>query len=348
VLPLRDLPGWDELRAGLHVVRVPMRVPFRGVSVREAVLLEGPSGWGEFAPFGEYDDAESARWLAAAVEAAWGGWPPGNRTEVPVNATVPAVPAAAVPGVLARFPGCTTVKVKVAQAGQVLADDVARVAAVRDVLGPAGRLRVDANAAWSVPAAMEALAALAPYGLEYAEQPCATLPELATLRRELGGAVAIAADESVRRAGDPERVAVAGAADLVVLKVAPMGGVAAALRVAAGCGLPVVVSSALDTSVGIAAGLALAAALPALPYACGLGTVGLMAADVVAEPLVPRAGMLPVGRVSPDPALLASLAAPPDVRARWEARLLRCLDLLRAGGAGEGGAPTAGATGVSA
>jgi O-succinylbenzoate synthase len=330
VLPTRDLPGWDELRAGLHVVRVPMRVPFRGVSVREAVLLQGPSGWGEFAPFGEYDDAESARWLAAAVEAAWGGWPAGRRTEVPVNATVPAVPAAAVPGVLARFPGCTTVKVKVAQAGQVLADDVARVAAVRDVLGPAGRLRVDANGAWSVPAAVAALTALAPYGLEYAEQPCATLPELAALRRELRGAVAIAADESVRRAEDPERVAVAGAADLVVLKVAPMGGVAAALRVAAGCGLPVVVSSALDTSVGIAAGLALAAALPELPYACGLGTVGLMATDVAADPLLPRGGVLPVRRAVPDPGRLSELAAPPDVRSWWEQRLLRCWELVPA------------------
>jgi o-succinylbenzoate synthase len=324
----RVLPTADELRAGLRVVRVPMRVPFRGVSVREAALVEGPAGWGEFAPFPEYDDAESARWLAAAVEAAWTGWPEPVRASVPVNATVPAVPAAAVPGVLARFPGCTTVKVKVAQAGQVLADDVARVAAVRDVLGPSGRIRVDANAAWPLAAAIEALTALAPYGLEYAEQPCATLPELAALRRELGGAVAIAADESVRKASDPERVALAGAADLVVLKVAPMGGVAAALRVAAACGLPVVVSSALDTSVGIAAGLALAAALPSLPYACGLGTVGLMAADVIAEPLVPRRGLLPVGRVTPDPALLAELAAPPDVHAWWESRLLRCLDLL--------------------
>ncbi|HST66138.1 MAG TPA: o-succinylbenzoate synthase, partial [Mycobacteriales bacterium] len=281
-----------------------------------------------FAPFAEYDDAESARWLAAAVEAAWTGWPAARRATVPVNATVPAVPAAAVPGVLARFPGCTTVKVKVAQAGQVLADDVARVAAVRDGLGPTGRIRVDANAAWSVPAAVTALTALAPYGLEYAEQPCATLPELAALRRELGGAVAIAADESVRKASDPARVAVAGAADLVVLKVAPMGGVAAALRVAAGCGLPVVVSSALDTSVGIAAGLALAAALPELPYACGLGTVGLMATDVTSDPLLPRAGALPVGPVTPDPALLAELAAPPDVHAWWESRLLRCLALL--------------------
>jgi O-succinylbenzoate synthase len=324
-----DLPGWDELTAERHVVRVPLTMPFRGVSAREAVLLRGPAGWAEFAPFVEYGDVESARWLAAAIEAAWAGWPAPLRRQVPVNATVPAVPAGAVPGVLARFPGCTTAKVKVAQPGQVLADDVARVAAVRDLLGPAGRIRVDANAAWSVPAAAAALSALAPYGLEYAEQPCATLAELAALRRQLAGAVPIAADESVRKAADPQRVALAGAADLVVLKVAPMGGVRPALRVAAGCGLPVVVSSALDTSVGIAAGVALAAALPALSYACGLGTVGLMSTDVTAEPLTVRAGVLPVRAVRPDPALLAALAAPVDRQAWWEARLRRCHALLR-------------------
>jgi o-succinylbenzoate synthase len=328
VPPPPDLPGWAELTARLHVVQVPLSVPFRGVTAREAVLLQGPAGWGEFAPFVEYGDAESARWLAAAVEAAWTGWPRPRRQAVPVNATVPAVPAAAVPDVLARFPGCTTAKVKVAQAGQGLADDVARVAAVRDVLGPAGRIRVDANGAWSVRTAVDALTALAPYGLEYAEQPCAGLAELAALRRELAGAVLVAADESVRKAADPERVALAGAADLVVLKVAPMGGVRAALRVAAACGLPVVVSSALDTSVGTAAGVALAAALPDLPYACGLGTVGLLAADVTAAPLAPCDGRLPVRPVAADPGRLASLAAPADRRAWWVDRLRRCHAVL--------------------
>ena len=318
------MPTVQELVAAARVVRVPLRMPFRGVTEREAVLLHGPAGWGEFAPFLEYGDPEAARWLAAAVEAAWVGWPAPVRGSVPVNATVPAVPAGAVPGVLARFPGCTTAKVKVAQAGQELADDVARVAAVRDVLGPAGRIRVDANAAWSVRAAVEALTALAPYGLEYAEQPCATVPELVALRRQLAGAVPIAADESVRKATDPERVALAGAADLAVLKVAPMGGVRPALRVAAGCGLPVVVSSALDTSVGIAAGVALAAALPELPYACGLGTVGLMAADVTGASLLPAGGWLPVRAVAPDPDRLDALAAAPDRVAWWLERLRRC------------------------
>ena len=238
------------------------------------MLLHGPAGWGEFAPFLEYDDAEAARWLAAALEACTTPWPEPVRPSVPVNATVPAVAAAVVPSVLARFPGCTTAKVKVAEAGQSLADDEARVAAVRAALGPAGRVRVDANGGWSLEQARRALDVLGPYGLEYAEQPCAALEDLAALR---GRGVLVAADESVRKAEDPLRVARLGAADVLVLKVAPLGGVAAGARVARACGLPVVVSSALDTSVGISAGVALAAALPELPYACGLATTSLMA-----------------------------------------------------------------------
>ena len=323
---LGGLPTWEDLTSDLHVVRLPMVVPFRGVLEREAVLFSGPVGWGEFAPFLEYDDAESARWLAAGIEAAWSGWPDPVRDAVPVNATVPAVPADEVPSVLARFPGCTTAKVKVAQAGQQLADDVARVAAVRQVLGSTGRVRVDANAAWSVEEAVDALTALSAYDLEYAEQPCATVEELAEVRRRVDGRVLIAADESVRKAEDPLRVARAGAADVLVLKVAPLGGVRPALAIAAGCGLPVVVSSALDTSVGIAAGVALAAALPELDFACGLATTSLLAADVV--PPRPLTGSLPVGAVTPDPDLLAAVAAPRDRTAWWLDRLRRCHRLL--------------------
>jgi O-succinylbenzoate synthase len=303
-----------------------MVVPFRGVLEREALLLRGPAGWGEFSPFLEYDDREASRWLAAGIEAAFVGWPSPLRSQVPVNATVPAVAAGDVPSVLARFPGCTTAKVKVAQAGQRLQDDVDRVAAVRQALGATGRIRVDANAAWSVEQAVEALTALSSYDLEYAEQPCATVEELAQVRARLGGEVLIAADESVRKAEDPLRVARAGAADLLVLKVAPLGGVRAGLEIAAACGLPVVVSSALDTSVGIAAGVALAAALPELSYACGLATTSLMAADVV--PARRPTGSLPVGAVTPDPARLASLAAPADRVAWWLDRLRRCHRLL--------------------
>ena len=316
-------PDAAELLAHAHVVAVPMRVRFRGVVVREAVLLEGPAGWGEFAPFPEYDDAESARWLAAAAEAAWTGWPPPVRDLVPVNATVPAVPADAVAAVLQRFPGCTTAKVKVAEPGQSLDDDVARVAAVREALGAGGRIRVDANGAWSVSEAQAALRELAPFGLEYAEQPCATVEELAQVR---GHGVLVAADESVRRAEDPLRVARDGAADVVVVKVPPLGGVRAALQIAEECGLPVVVSSALDTAVGIGAGLALAAALPELPYACGLGTGGLLADDVADVPL--RDGVMPVGAVVPDADRLARLAAPPERARWWHDRLRRCAALL--------------------
>jgi O-succinylbenzoate synthase len=271
------LPSIAELQDAAYVVLLPMRVRFRGLVERELLLLRGPNGWGEFGAFVEYDDEESSRWLAAAVEAGWGSWPAAVRSSVPVNATVPAVPAAQVPGVLARFPGSTTAKVKVAEPGQSLTDDIERVAAVADALGGAGgRVRVDANGGWSVAEALEALprlaSAIAPAAFEYAEQPCAGIEELAALRAGLGRAghrILVAADESVRKADDPLRVAVAGAADIVVVKVAPLGGVRPALAVAQFLGrdhgLPVVVSSALDSSVGLAAGLALAAALPDLP-----------------------------------------------------------------------------------
>ena len=313
------------------VVSIPLQVPFRGIVHREALLLEGPCGWGEFAPFLEYDDPESARWLAAALEAAHTGWPAAVRDRVPVNATVPAVAATEVEAVLRRFPGCTTAKVKVAQAGQSLAEDLDRVAAVRAVLGASGRVRVDANGGWSLPDATRALASLSSYDLEYAEQPCASVEDLAALRLSLARAgvdVLIAADESVRKAEDPLRVARLGAADIVVLKVAPLGGVAAALDIALECGLPVVVSSALDTSVGIAAGVALAAALPDLPFACGLATASLLAGDVAAPSLDGHGGWVPVGAAEVSPSLLERFAAPAERRAWWQARATRCAALL--------------------
>jgi o-succinylbenzoate synthase len=321
-----QLPDLDELLDTLRVVQIPMRVRFRGVMVREAALLQGPRGWGEFAPFPEYDDAESSRWLASAIEAGWLGWPEAVRSVVPVNATVPAVGAADVPEVLARYDGCATAKVKVAEKGQGLQDDLARVSAVREVMGRSARIRVDANGGWDVPQATEALSRLAAYGLEYAEQPCGTVEELAELRIALarrGTDVLVAADESIRKAADPLRVAREGAADVVVVKVAPLGGVRAALDIAGECGLPAVVSSALDTSVGIAAGVALAAALPDLPYACGLSTVELMAGDVATPSLVPRAGAIAVSAPGVDEALLDRWAAPLDRREWWVDRVRR-------------------------
>ena len=215
------LPALDELLATAKVVSLPMRVKFRGITERETLLFRGPAGWGEFCPFPEYGDAEASRWLAAAVEAAWQGFPPQLRDIIPVNATVPAVPAARVPEVLERFGRVDAVKVKVAERGQELADDVARVTAVRDAL-PDAAIRVDANAGWDVPEAVEALGRLSAVGLEYAEQPVPHIEGLAEVRRRLaqqGTPVLIAADESVRKEDDPLKVARAGAADLIVVKV---------------------------------------------------------------------------------------------------------------------------------
>ena len=330
--PAAPLPGLDELLAGAHVVSLPMRVKFRGILQREALLLRGPLGWGEFCPFPEYGDPEASRWLTAAIEAGWEGFPAPLRDSIPVNATVPAVPAHRVPEILARFGRVDAVKVKVAEPGQSLDDDAARVAAVRAAL-PDAAIRVDANGGWDVPEAVAALTRLAAVGLEYAEQPVPEIAGLAEVRRQLRAAgvpVLIAADESVRKEDDPLKVARAGAADLIVVKVAPLGGVRRALRIVAQAGLPAVVSSALDTSVGIRAGLALAAALPELPYACGLGTVSLLAADVTHDPLVPDDGEIALRDVRPAPELLAAYAASPERRDWWLDRLRRVHAVLAA------------------
>ncbi|RKE67201.1 O-succinylbenzoate synthase [Dietzia kunjamensis] len=355
----------DDLLARVHVVALPMRVRFRGVTEREVALIEGPAGWGEFGPFGEYDDLESTHWLASALEMAWQGPPPALRSRVPVNATVPAVAAGDVAAILDRFPGCMTVKVKVAESGQQLVDDVARVAAVLQAR-PGARVRVDANGAWSVAEAAHAIRVLdqavraddvargpgtGPVsldgpGLEYAEQPCATVEELVQLRERLaadGVHVDVAADESIRRASDPLRVVRAGGADRAVVKVAPLGGPRRLLAVAAELGVPVTVSSALDSAVGVAAGVAAAAAMPggagrgrpgpddddnAIP-AAGLGTGGFFVEDVV-EPgtFALEDGCLPVRPVAPDPARLEGLRVGGEVRDWWLDRIRRCYDLL--------------------
>ncbi|WP_285245523.1 o-succinylbenzoate synthase [Pseudarthrobacter sp. fls2-241-R2A-127] len=331
-MPARDalIPPLDELLAAAHVVSLPMRVKFRGIMGRESLLLRGPAGWGEFCPFPEYGDAEASRWLAAAIEAGWQGFPAPLRTSVPVNATVPAVPADRVPEVLARFGRVDAVKVKVAERGQSLDDDAARLEAVRAAL-PDAAIRVDANGGWDVPGAVAALTRLAAVGLEYAEQPVPTIEGLAEVRtrlRDAGTPVLIAADESVRKETDPLRVARAGAADLIVVKVAPLGGVGRALDIVAQAGLPAVVSSALDTSVGIRAGLALAGALPHLPYACGLGTVSLFESDITLDPLVADDGAIGLRDAVPDAGLLERFAAPAERRDWWLARLRRVHALL--------------------
>ena len=322
---LDELPPLAELLSAARVVSIPMRVKFRGILERETLLLRGPAGWGEFGAFPEYGDAEASRWLRAAVEAGWQGFPEPLRDSIPVNATVPAVPAARVPDVLARFGRVDAVKVKVAEPGQTLDDDVARVAAVRAEL-PDAAVRVDANGGWDVPEAVEALTRLAGFDLEYAEQPVLGIDALAEVRRLLrdaGVPVLIAADESVRKEEDPLKVARAGAADLIVVKVAPLGGVRRALDIVAQAGMPAVVSSALDTSVGIRAGLALAAALPELPYACGLGTVSLLAGDVTTDPLVADDGAIRLRDVVPDEGLLERYATADDSKNWWLDRLRR-------------------------
>ncbi|MWA05713.1 o-succinylbenzoate synthase [Actinomadura sp. LD22] len=301
----------------MRVFAIPMRTRFRGVTRREGVLFQGPAGWGEFSPFADYGPAECARWLAAAREAAHEGWPAPVRDRIPVNVTVPAVgPDRAFEMVKAS--GCRTAKVKVAERGQDDADDFARVEAVRDAIGPDGRVRIDVNGGWDVEHAARMIRSLDRWELEYAEQPCATLEELARVRRMVD--VPIAADESIRRAEDPLKVRAAEAADVAVLKVQPLGGVRAALEVAEACGLPVVVSSAVETSVGLAAGVALAAALPELPYACGLGTLSLMDGDVVRDPLAERGGEIEVRRPAVDEGALRRFAAPPEQAEAWRRR----------------------------
>jgi o-succinylbenzoate synthase len=304
----------------VHSFAIPLRTRFRGITVREGVLVEGPVGWAEFSPFWEYDALEAAIWWRAAQEGANAPWPTPVRTEVPVNATVPAVsPEQA--AALVRSAGCTTAKVKVADPAGDEATDITRLEAVRDALGRTGRIRIDANGAWDVDTAVRLIKSYdaAAGGLEYVEQPCATVEELAAVRRRVQ--VPIAADESIRRAEDPLRVVRLQAADIAVLKVQPLGGVRAALRVAEDIKMPVVVSSALETSIGIAAGVALAAALPELPYACGLGTVALLERDVVAEPLLPINGSIPVRRPAVDPERLAAVVADDETTRRWRERI---------------------------
>ena len=316
-------PSLDDLIDRLHVVSLPMRIRFRGIDVREVALIDGPAGWGEFGAFLEYGPDEAAHWLASGVEAAYVAPPIPLREWIPINATVPAVSAAQVPEVLARFPGAGTAKVKVAEPGQTLAEDVARVNAVRERVSV---VRVDANGGWTVAEAAAACAALTADGpLEYLEQPCATVPELAELRRLVD--VPVAADESIRKADDPLLVVRSGAADVAVVKVAPLGGVARLLDIAGQIDIPIVVSSALDSAVGMSRGLLAAACLPDLRHACGLGTGGLFVEDVT-EGVAPVDGRLPVGAVVPDPARLSALAASPDRRDWWIERIKICHPLI--------------------
>lgn len=286
----------------LAVYRVGLARRFRGLTARTGVLVEGEAGWGEISPFSEYGPAESARWFAAGLEAATRPFPRSIRSRIPVNATIPVCDPDTAAALVTALPGVSAVKVKVADPGVSLAADCARLEAVRGALQArgGGTIRVDANAAWTLEQAEQAIRELdrAAGGLEYCEQPVAEVADMATLRRRVS--VPLAADESVRRATDPLAVVRAGACDLIVTKVQPLGGVRAALALAQAAGVPVVVSSAVDSSVGLAMGAHLAAALPELPYACGLGTHALLTTDVTKAPLAPEGGAIDVRRVAPD------------------------------------------------
>lgn len=314
-----------DVLEGAVPVALTLHREFRGLNVREALLIRGPSGWGEFAPFDDYSDAAAARWLDCAVEAAFGEWPAPVRSTVPVNAIVPAVsPEDA--GRLTRTAvverGCSTIKVKVGSADPE--QDEARVASVREALTSSlgagrGSIRIDANAAWDVERGTVALRRLSSLGIEYVEQPCRTREEMAELRRRVD--VPFAVDELIRQADRPV-LRVSDVADVAVLKVAPLGGVEATLRIAEALDVPVVISGSLDSSVGLQAGIAAAAALDDLPLACGLGTGELFAQDVCA-PILPSSGVVPVLRRAPEPEALeaARRRVPADRVEYWHQRI---------------------------
>lgn len=302
-----------------------MIMRFRRVTWREAVLIEGPAGWGEFSPFPDYPPEITARWLASALDSAVSPTPSRHRSSIPVNVTVPAVDPEQARRLVAES-GCKTAKVKIAEPGEDRDADVARVSAVRDALGELGRLRVDVNAAWTVNEAADRIRELDWFDLEYVEQPVSTIDELVELRRKVH--VPIAADEAVRLSPDPMEVVRRGAADLLVLKVQPLGGVNRTLEFAERSGMQVVISSALETSVGLAAGLKAAAALPNLPYACGLATAVLLAGDVTTDPLVPEGGFINVRDIVPDPDLLDEWKADAETESRLLRRLRQAAEML--------------------
>ena len=316
--PLAGLEAW--------AVSIPMRVRYRRLKERRAVLLAGPAGWGEFSPFEEYDDRTAARWLGSALESATRALPTPLRERIPVNVTVPPIEAGPARR-LVENSGCRTAKVKVAEVGQDFSEDLHRVTAVREALGDDGFLRIDVNGAWSVDEAESRIRRLEEFDLQYVEQPCANLAEMARLRARVH--VPLAADESIRAGASPDEIRDSGGVDLLVMKSQPMGGVAPLLDWASRTGLPVIPSSALETSVGLAAGLAAAAALPELPYACGLATASLLAGDVVEQSLLPESGSIPVRRPSPSPALLRRWRPDDKVASSMIARLERAAALLR-------------------
>ena len=277
----------EEALASLRVLALPMRTTFRSLDVRETALIKGESGWGEFAPFVEYSDQESLPWLESAIEAADKSLSPALRELIPINATVPASnDEAEIEQILSWYQGVDTVKIKV---GTGIKEDLARIQEVRKHL-PKAKIRIDVNGSWSLDDALININAIynevAGDSLEYVEQPVASLDELKQLRELLSASVKIAGDEVLRKAVDPFAVNLEGAIDILMLKVSPLGGIKRAMDLAIHHKLPVVVSSALESAVGISHGLALAARLPELDYACGLGTSALFNQDIGDIPII--------------------------------------------------------------
>ena len=325
-------PRLNDLVSTAKVVSIPLRTKFRGLTERELLVFEGPNGWSEWAAFTEYQDDEAATWLQAAIEWGFEQVPEPVRKQVPVNAILPAVPTNEVAKVLGRAGKFSTVKIKVADPKQTLADDLARILEVRNLYAEI-KLRLDANGGYTVSQALELIAELASNSIEieFFEQPVATIAELAELRVEIakrGVKVKIAADESVRRSSDPLAVELAGAADLLVLKSAPLGGINSALAVAKSSKLEICASSAMQSSIGLAAELHFASCLPELNYDAGLGTGYLFGGDLTADRLIPENGILELRRPEINTSSLEILKAEDHRYDWWIARLERCYRIL--------------------
>lgn len=328
-MPLFEKPAVADLLAGARVISVPMRVRFRGVTHREAMIFEGPHGFTEWSPFLEYDDQEAATWLKAAIEFGYLPLPELRTNSIFVNATLAAVAPDEVEKQLEAFGEFRTVKIKVAEPGQSLEDDLARIRRVHE-LRPNVALRIDANGGYDVTTAIELAKQLTieSIDLQYFEQPVKTVAELVEVRDRLARiGMKVAADESVRKASDPLAVALAGAADVLVIKAQPLGGIDSALQITNRAKLPVTVSSALETSIGISMGLHLAAAVEVESFDAGLATVALLSDDVCEEPFVAKNSKLEVKRAMPSESKMASLAADPERTHWWRERLKRCYEL---------------------
>jgi len=311
-----------SLLEGMRVVALPTKTNFRGITIREVALFQGECGWGEFSPFLEYDYKESAPWLACAIEAATKPRPKLYRNSVKVNGTIPAInDVATLESIVSSFPGVETFKVKV---GDNLSEDIARLAKVR-ALSPNAKLRVDVNGNWSVQEAITNLLAIYENigPLQYAEQPCGTLEELRELKEKLKVDIKIAGDEVLRKASDPFAIDLSGAIDVLMLKVQPLGGIARAHKLAEHHKLPVVVSSALESAIGINYGLTLAASFPEMNFDCGLGTGSLLGADVASLPIVN--GAIEITEVEPD---FNGYEVAPDRYEWWKNRVMKTAELL--------------------